>query len=202
MADQPSVPSPGYYPDGAPTAYWVDCIWIDKVFGSCQKVVTANGTGTAPISCTTLTTVTCGTPTCAFLNSVPSTNDYATLSWLVTVPVNYTCDVGSGTVMVTIQVAATIYSPAGTTPACIPFSVSCGANVLNGIVYATVTLCVELKTFARVQLLVPAYGYCEEPPCGIENPCPSPFPPQPVTPITPPSPPSPPPPPTPPIIDP
>ncbi len=128
MADQIPVPSPGYYPDGAPTSYWVDCIWVDKVFGSCQKVVTANGTGTAPASCTTLTTVTCGTPSCTFLNSVPSADDFATLSWLVVVPVNYTCDSGSGTVTVTTQVVATIYSPSGTTPACIPFSVSCGAK--------------------------------------------------------------------------
>ncbi len=198
MAAQPPVPSPGYYSDGVPTAYWVDCIWIDKVFGSCQKVVTANGTGAVPISCTTLTTVTCATPSCTFLNSVPSADDFATLSWLVTVPVNYTCDVGSGTVLVSTQVVATIYSPAGTTPACIPFSVSCGANILNGIVYATVTLCLELKTSAKVQLLVPAYGYCVEPPCGIETPCPSPFPPQLMAPVPPP----PPPPPPPPIIDP
>ncbi|CAB1127811.1 conserved protein of unknown function [Candidatus Hydrogenisulfobacillus filiaventi] len=179
--------TPGPYPSGVPTPTEVDCIWVDKVFGSCQQDVTINATTLAvTLNCTSLTSVTCGTPTCTFLNAVPGSNDINTLSWLVSVPIDYTCNSGAtGSVTATAQVVASLYNPPGTTPECLPFSVSCAATVVPstisgvlGTIYATANVCLELKTVARVQLLVPTYGYCVEPPCQVAAVCPSPFPPQ------------------------
>ncbi len=155
------IPFVGYYPEGAPHPSWIDCIEVEKVLGSCQKTVTAYGADVPPLSCTALTMVRCEIPSCTLLNSVGCTNDFATMSWLVTIPVHYTCDTGSGMINVTAPVLTTIYNPPGTNPACIPFSASCGANIFNGVVYAAVTLCLELKTLAQVQLIVPTYSYCQ-----------------------------------------
>ncbi|CAB1127812.1 conserved protein of unknown function [Candidatus Hydrogenisulfobacillus filiaventi] len=172
--------TPGPYPGGVPTPTEVDCIWVDKVFGSCQKDVTVNATTPAPsLTCTSLVSVSCGTPVCTFLNAVPGSNSVNTLSWLLNVPIGFTCNDGTtGSVTATAQVVASLYNPPGTTPECLPFSVNCAATVVAGTVYATATVCLELKTVARVQLLVPTYGYCVEPPCQVAAVCPSPFPPQ------------------------
>ena len=168
--------TPGPCPTtGCPAPTEIDCIWVDKVFGSCQTVLTLNATTTACLS--PVSSVTCGTPTCNAITTVPGPDSFSTITYLVSVPVTFSCGLIIGdTVTLTGTTSATLYNPPGTTPACLPFSVSCTASLVGTTTYLTAVVCLDLKTIARVQLLVPSYGYCVDTPCTTTPQCPAPFP--------------------------
>lgn len=156
----------------------IDCLNVEKIYGLKTKSVLLNGASSAPILCTSLTSVTCGTPTCAYLSAIVEPDNLNTLSWLVTVPVQVVCQNGdTSTINAQAQVVATICNPAGTTPSCSLLNVKCSAGVEAGIIYATVSATAVLTTSARVKLLVPSYGLCPPVACARPTlPCPPQFP--------------------------
>lgn len=156
----------------------IDCLSVDKIYGLKTKSVLLNGASSAPILCTSLTSVTCGTPICAYLGAIIEPDNQNTLSWLVTVPVQVVCQSGStSTVNAQAQVVATICNPPGTSPSCSLLNVKCSAGIEAGIIYATVSATAVLTTSARVKLLIPSYGLCQPAACEqLTPPCPPPFP--------------------------
>ena len=156
----------------------IDCLSVDKIYDVKTKSILLNGAGSAPILCTAVTSAICGTPACAYLSAIVGPDNMNTLSWLVTVPVQVTCQNGATTtVNAQAQVVATICNPPGTAPACALLDVKCSAGIEGGIIYATVTATAVLTTSTRVSLLVPSYGYCVPTACPHPQlPCPPPPP--------------------------
>ncbi len=163
-----------------------ECIIVDKVYDSCYDTITVTETFTphdgmcsAVTGCSVdLANVVCNVGTV----TASDTANYSIITFVISAPFTVTCDSHSFTHTAETTDTVELYNPAGTTPSCAVVSAACACAVLpSGRVSCTITLCVIKQTTATVQLMIPAYGFCELRECGQVGPvppCPPGFPPQ------------------------
>ena len=174
--------TPGPCPTtGCPAPTEIDCIMVDKIYASCTQTVPVTqvldcddlpagclppGTMSGSLPCTLDLTASMCTVGAVVASGTDSINN---ITYTISAVVNLTCP--SGTVFpVTLYTTTTVplYNPSGTTPSCTVISGSCSAVILpNGDVSVQATLCLLLQTLARVQLLIPTYGFCAPTPCEV-----------------------------------
>jgi hypothetical protein len=161
------------------------CVFVPVVVASCIDTVTMTATSTCS---GTASDCTPGTPTCHLLGQpieVDTTGDY-TFTYLVKLPVTYTCTVGTVTtthcVTLTGTTQATLPVPAGIPPEsaeyCLAYQASCTLtqSAPGRTVYLMGSACVEIKTMAMAQLevLTLGDGFCPSTPCTPQASCPVP----------------------------
>lgn len=167
MAD-PAI-SPGPFPSNAPEPTQIDCIAVEKVYASCSQTVNATLTLAEdgclpPYSCT----INLGASSCTVGAITPSTTpDISNITFVITVVMEITCgNNASFSKAVYTTVTVPLYHPGGTTAKCQILSGTCSVVALpNHHISASATLCLLLQTTAKVQLLVPTYGFCVPAPC-------------------------------------
>lgn len=188
---------PGPCPsEGCPAPTEIVCIKVDKVFDSCfQTDLVSVSTTALTVTTASLTGVTFSCAVASGTVSLGSTPPDATgcVNVIATIPFTVTFTSSTSTITFTPVTGqctsfATLYAPTGTTFQ-VESSLVCSTPVatitpvtldLSQVVLTTVvTCCVVVKSTLLVQLLVPSYGQCEVPQCGVRGlVCPPPTPPQ------------------------
>jgi hypothetical protein len=177
---------------GCPPPTEIDCIIVDKVFESCRRtlvdepVVTVTGV-VGPITevvCTGATLV--GTPTSTILPGRRIRVDFSyqyTFRWVDDAG-SHTFTSASRPMTVITRLPRT--GEAGLTPRTEVFldCLECFVSDTN-VITCCIGILVLFKLIATVQIMVPTYGYCPQPPeCEVTGICPTftptwpPYPPQ------------------------
>ncbi|MHB1419613.1 MAG: hypothetical protein ACYCX4_08495 [Bacillota bacterium] len=186
MAEQVS---PGVCPpEGCPPPTEIDCIIVDKVYDSCFQidertrtttVTTGTGgefvTGTFTVGDVVGCALTAGeTIACSLVSSVPAGDSFATITVLVSIPITLTnpnADTETVDRIFNFTKTATLCFPEGVSVSCSESTLMFCNCVITQVGVGTIEVtcdfqvCLVIKTFLTVQLLVPTYGFCVPAPC-------------------------------------
>lgn len=195
-------------PEGCPPATRIECINIDKVYDSCfqldehtRTIIVSDFFPTPDVGALVPCSLTPGEQiSCEVINKTPVDGGFFTVTLRIRVPVTLTNPedpTDQADRIFTFVKTVTLCCPEGTGVDCSESTlISCNCVVIavaengNNTQAAPVTpiaavtvecdfqICLVIKCIARVQLLVPSYGFCAPAPCvtlpGVCPPAPPP----------------------------